>query len=306
MCASPIFFVALPCGTGFSLATTTPWPAHPELDVYVLNLLSSFFAIVLQGETWRNQCLAWFDLRELQFHRPGAQLMSRTKSLIFFSCVSAVVLLALLGCHTKTEMQVEKPIPAATPQPAVERTPVPAAKLPPPTVAEVETAFHRIFGDSLIAGRAGTPVFIVGDFNGDESQDLAVVARPAAGKLDDVNSELANWTIQDADKAFIAPAGKSVVVPPKATRPKVESGEEVLTIIHGFGPTGWRSPEARQAYIVKHAPGTFHGTAPSLSQKAIQAMHLPAQTDIIEGVRQKQEGFVFWTGGVYAWHPKGT
>jgi hypothetical protein len=233
--------------------------------------------------------------------------MSRTKSLIFFSCLSAAVaLLALLGCHTKTEMQVEKPIPAATPQPAVQQTPAPAAKLPPPTVAEVETAFRRIFGDSLIAGHAGAPVFIVGDFNGDQSQDLAVVAQPGAGKLDDLNSELANWTIQDADKALIAPPDKSVVVAPKATRPKVERGEEVLAIIHGFGPTGWRSPEARQAYIVKHAPGSLHGTAPSLSQKAIQAMHLPAQTDIIEGVRQKQEGFVFWTGGVYAWHPKGT
>jgi hypothetical protein len=233
--------------------------------------------------------------------------MSRAKSLIVFGCLNAaVVVFSLLGCRSKTEMQVEKPIPSATPQPTVREIVISVAKLPPPTVAEVESAFQRIFGDALVAGRSGLPVFVVGDFNGDESQDLAVVARPATGKLGDVNSELANWTIQDADKALIAPPGKSVVVVPKATRPKVENGEEVLAIIHGFGPTGWRNPEARQAYIVKHAPGTLHGTASSQSQKAIQAMHLSAQTDIIEGIRQKQEGFVFWTGGVYAWHPKGT
>lgn len=236
--------------------------------------------------------------------------MSRAKSSIFSGSLSAaVVLFALLGCHTKSakdDMQVEKPIPAATPQPAAQQTPEPAAKLPPPTVAEVEAAFHRVFGDSFTTGRGATPLFVVGDFNGDESQDLAVIARPAAGKLDDVNSELANWTIQDADKAFMAPPGKSVVVVPKGTRPKVENGEAIMAVIHGFGPTGWRNPDARQAYIVKHAPEAFQGTAPSLSQKAIRVMHLPVQADIIEGVRQKKPGFVFWTGGVYAWHPKGT
>jgi len=148
--------------------------------------------------------------------------MSHAK-LSFFpgSLIAAVILFALLGCHTKSakeEMQVEKPIPTATPQPVAQKTPEPAAKLPPPTAAEVEAAFRRVFGDALVEDRAASPVFVVGDFNGDASQDLAVIARPAPGKLDDVNSELANWTIQDGDKAFLPPAGKSVVVVPKDTR----------------------------------------------------------------------------------------
>ena len=63
----------------------------------------------------------------------------------------------------------------------------------------------------------------------------------------------------------------------------------------------WRS--ARQAYIVKHAAATLLGTAPSVSQKAIRAMHLPQETDIIKQVRNNKKGFLFWTGGVYAWHP---
>ena len=54
---------------------------------------------------------------------------------------------------------------------------------------------------------------------------------------------------------------------------------------------------------MKHAAATFEGIAPSISQKAIRAMHLPVETDVIKEVRNNRKGFVFWTGGVYAWHP---
>lgn len=217
--------------------------------------------------------------------------------------VAVFVLAALEGCRSRNSNQqaVEKPLAAATPQPAAETaTPV---KLPPPAQAEVEAAFHRVFGDDLIINAANHQSFIVGDFNGDGSEDLAIIAHPASGKLADINSELSNWIIQDADKAFIAPPGKSVVVPPRQARPRVESGEEVLAIIHGFGPQGWRNPDARQAYLIKHAAATLVGIAPSLSQKAIRAMRLPVETEIIKQVRNNKKGFLFWTGGVYAWHP---
>lgn len=235
------------------------------------------------------------------------------KCSFFFSIIpalcSAGVLLVLLACSGKSasnaNARVEKPIPSATPQPSPAASTTPAPKLPPPTESEVTTAFHRVFGDDFISRSANQngPTFVVGDFNGDQSEDLALIARPAAGKLDDVNNELANWIIQDADKAFIAPSGKTVVAAPKQDRPRVVPGEYVLAIIHGVGPEGWRNPEARQAYIVKHAAATFEGTAPSISQKAIRAMHLPVETDIIKEVRNNKKGFVFWTGGVYAWHP---
>jgi len=220
--------------------------------------------------------------------------------------LAAAILAALQGCTANHAQSVEKPIAVATPQPTKASSPVAPPQLPPPTKEQVKEAVSRVFGDSVVAqleDAGGVPTFIVGDFNGDQSEDLAVIARPAAGKLDAVNDELANWTIQDADKAFIAPHGKAVVVPPKQARPRVERGEELLAIIHGFGPEGWRNPQARQAYIVKHAAATFEGTAPSISQKAIRAMHLPIETDIIKEVRNNKKGFLFWTGGVYAWHP---
>ena len=233
--------------------------------------------------------------------------MSRAKFLSLLSLVLAVATLAALqGCTSNHAQTVEKPIAVATPQPSPAGSPVAPPKLPPPTKAQVEAAFRRVFGDDLIAETdqsSGQATFIVGDFNGDQSEDLAVIARPTPGKLDDVNNELSNWILQDADKAFIAPPGKAVVVPPKQRRPRVERGEELLAIIHGVGPEGWRNPQARQAYIVKHAAATFDGIAPSISQKAIRAMHLPVETEIIKEIRNNKKGFLFWTGGVYAWHP---
>jgi hypothetical protein len=232
--------------------------------------------------------------------------MTRAKSFLFIALVSAVLItVALPGCsrNSSSQARVEKPIsmPASS-QPATAAAPVP--KLPPPTEAEVEAAFHRVFGNDLIARTdSGRISFIAGDFNGDQSEDIAILARPVAGKLDDINNEFANWIIQDADKAFIAPPGKAVVVPPRQEPHKVSEGEEVLAIIHGFGASGWRNPDARQAYLVKHAAAPFMGIAPSLSQKAIRAMHLPYETDIIRQVRDNKKGFLFWTGSMYAWHP---
>jgi hypothetical protein len=233
--------------------------------------------------------------------------MNRAKSLSPVRLVLVVAILAALqGCTSNQAQNIEKPIDAATLKPAPAASPAVPSRLPPPTKAQVKEAFQRVFGEDLVAQSeegSGQATFIVGDFNGDQSEDLAIIVRPAAGKLDDINSELANWIIQDADKAFIAPPGKAVVVPPKQARPRVERGEQLLAIIHGVGPEGWRNPQARQAYIVKHAAATFEGTAPSISQKAIRAMHLPVETDIIKEVRNNKKGFVFWTGGVYAWHP---
>jgi hypothetical protein len=233
--------------------------------------------------------------------------MSRAKSLSLIRLVlAATILAALSGCTSNHAQNIEKPIAAATPRPTPAASPVLPPKLPPPTKAQVKEAVGRAFGEALIVqdeDAGGSATFIVGDFNGDQSEDLAVIARPAPGKLDEVNNELSNWIVQDADKAFIAPAGKAVVVPPKQARPRIERGEQLLAIIHGVGPEGWRNPQARQAYIVKHAADMFEGTAASISQKAIRAMHLPVETEIIKEVRNGKKGFLFWTGGVYAWHP---
>jgi len=103
------------------------------------------------------------------------------------------------------------------------------------TEAEVAAILGRIFADDLVLDTKVARPFLTGDFNGDQSEDLAIVVRATPEKIADINSELANWTIQDADKAFLPPPGKSVVVPPKMGPQKIESGEQLLAIILGLG-----------------------------------------------------------------------
>lgn len=205
------------------------------------------------------------------------------------------------GCAQKPQ-RVEKAVPTPTPV-AANPAPTPFPKLPPPSMTEVREAMQRIFGDVLsFTSEPGS--FIVGDLNGDGSEDLAVVARPVSNKLDEINSEVANWIIQDTRQAIIPSPKQTVVKMDKAELPKVIAGETVLAIIHGYGAKGWRNAQARQAYLIKNAAGQFEGTSPSISERAIRAMRLPVETDVIKVVRENKKGFVFWTGGFYAWHPR--
>jgi hypothetical protein len=214
-----------------------------------------------------------------------------------------VALLTLAGCKQNSgrEALIEKPIPV-TPIP-VQKAVEPPPKLPPPQPVEVESAIHRIFRDDLLLDQGDGQWFIVGDFNGDNIEDVAVIARVNAGKVDDINGELANWTIQDADKFFVAAGGQRAVKVPRMDAGKLGRGEQVLVIIHGYGPRGWRGNDARQAYVLRHAAGTFVGLAPNISEKSIRLMHLPVRSDIIKEIRDNKKGFLFWTGGAYAWHP---
>lgn len=221
-----------------------------------------------------------------------------------FVFISALI---LTGCNSNSSSR-QRPIEQAIPASAAQ-TPTPAAvpatvqKLAPPTTAEIQQAMQRVFGNAVTFSTQPQK-FLVGDFNGDGSEDLAIVAHPKEAKLADINSDFANWTVQDAEQAMI-PTGKQTVIRlEKPVLPKIAAGEQVLAIIHGYGAKGWRDADARQAYLVKHAAGMLEGTEPSVSEKAIRAMHLPVETDLIRATRSNKPGFVFWTGGMYAWHPR--
>ena len=149
--------------------------------------------------------------------------MSRSFSLYVLSTFMVGILLALQAVAPpipRSSWRNRSPAPRLSPRRLLQ--PLRRPSCPHPRMSEVKAALHRVFGDScsLPALRALKGVqFIVGDFNGDQSEDLALTVRPAAGKLKEVNDELANWIIQDADKAFIPPSGKAVVTPPKQERP---------------------------------------------------------------------------------------
>src|SRR5215470_7380988 len=103
------------------------------------------------------------------------------------SLLLLLVLLLCVGasCSNTKQAVVEHGPPLYQPTP--ESTPIPttiaaAAKLP-----EVEEAVKRIFKDAAVIHPDYKSSFLTGDFNGDHSQDLAVVVKPV--KLDEMNQQ---------------------------------------------------------------------------------------------------------------------
>ena len=80
-------------------------------------------------------------------------------------------------------------LPPHPPPPAPPSPPPWAVDLPPPTAGEVETALRRAFSGAMWAAEG--PRGLVGDFNSDGAEDLAVAVRPVEGRLAEVNHELA-------------------------------------------------------------------------------------------------------------------
>jgi len=169
----------------------------------------------------------------------------------------------------------------------------------PPTSVEVKATLHRIFRDA-VSSTAQEHSFTTGDFNGDGSPDLAALVLPVDAELKLLNDPLANWTVQDATQAFFPPANQPVVImPPKPKAQSVRANEPLLAVIHGYGPSGWRDPNAQQAYLVRHAAHGRMESRPAPEHVEGGPASLKHADVIYES--HDQLGFVFWTGSQYAW-----
>jgi hypothetical protein len=169
---------------------------------------------------------------------------------------------------------------------------------PAPTLAEVQGALARIYHDAvtLEAGR-GTP-FVVGDFNGDDSQDIAVVVTPASGKLSSLNSEYASWLVGDPKKVLLPEVRGDVKVFPKRPEPVVVRQDDVLlAVIHGYQVEGWRNPAAAQTYLLRNAVGDEMQTRPARAAAGTGGL----RGDVIWETLSGETGFIYWTGAKYAW-----
>lgn len=226
-------------------------------------------------------------------------------------------LLLVAGACILSHGCAEKPRPrqAATeaPPPPPETNPTPdaarAASLPglqSAEPAEVDGAVERVFKGAVAVETEREPYFVVGDFNGDDSQDVAVVVRPAPGKLTEVNDELANWILvapfaKSAPKDLIfselhgAAAGRRVLA---------GEGDVLLAVIHGFGPDGWRDSRATQTYVLKDAAGgEMKARDYKQAVRADDAGKLPRLVgDLIAQTVGGQSGFLYYDGAKYAWY----
>ncbi len=147
------------------------------------------------------------------------------------------------------------------------------------------------------------PSFFVGDFNGDGSQDLAVIVKLAAGRLDDLNSEFANWILEGPRELaqVITTSVLRSVSKRKAIR--VEQKDLLLAVIHGYGAAGWRNPVARQTYLLRNG-GRLD---PQPYSDSLRRQHAPLllperNSVVISETLAGEEGFLHWTGAGYAWY----
>src|SRR3954464_346503 len=66
-----------------------------------------------------------------------------------------------------------------------------------PTKEEAVAVLTRVFGTAVALADDSHPTALSIDFNGDDSQDLAVMVIVRKSAAEDSNSELSNWSVQD-------------------------------------------------------------------------------------------------------------
>ena len=199
-----------------------------------------------------------------------ASIVTKTRLCLFLVMTSA----ALTACTKGPSVQQTEEQPAAPPatETAANQPSQPAEmpELPAPKPEEAQEAVKRIFKSAVVIDQSRSPSFLVGDFNGDLSQDLAVILRPAPAGVSELNQEFPNWIAREPLKDLLLPKSR-VLARPAALRSsnpaagqtiRFEQSDVLLAIIHGSGPTGWRDPEATQTHLLRDVVGTNLRTLP--------------------------------------------
>ena len=201
-----------------------------------------------------------------------------------------LVIALLCACHSSPKRQVvEAPPPAYQPSP--QSSPVRLTAAAAPKTGEVQEAVKRVFKDAAVVNPNYNPNYLAGDFNGDGSQDLAVILKPV--KLEEMNQELPPWLVREPR----AKRDPRVVL-------RIDKDETLLAVIHGFGPNDWRDPEATQTYVLKNVVGSdlkVH-TGKEFAE-AHSGKKLPRpQGDLIGETVQGTQGYLYFASATYAWY----
>jgi hypothetical protein len=197
----------------------------------------------------------------------------------------------ITACSKPVKPVAEAPPPSITAQ---VNQPQQVSKLTPPQVTEVQKAVNRVFKEAVLIDTSHKPTFIVGDFNGDLSQDLAVVLKPASNKLSELNEEFPNWILRD-----LAEPNQ-----PRGPRLRVAANDKLLAIIHGYEANGWRDHQATQTYLLKNAAGAGMETHSTKDLVAAYRDRKRPQLrgDVVSEELEGKSGYLYYAGATYSWY----
>ena len=216
------------------------------------------------------------------------------RTLAIFLCATAA---ALSACQrSKSEVSVSTASASTLASSKVNGEPV-----QPPSVADLREVITRNYKDAVVIDNSENSSFLVGDFNGDQSEDIAIVVKPGKNKLPEINSEYANWILEDPHQVPL-PTQRGIS---KHLPTVVKSNDTLLAVVHGLDRNGWRDRFATQTYLLKNAIGVEWKTEP-VAQLIVA--HERKSLPVLRGdtIREKisgKSGIIYWTGGNYAWHP---
>jgi hypothetical protein len=135
---------------------------------------------------------------------------------------------------------------------------------------------------------------LAGDFNGDLSQDLAVVVKPVPEKLAEMNEQYPRWLLRDPREPHN----------PRQPPLRVEKDEALLAVIHGYGNKDWRDPEATQTFLLKNVVGTGMRVQNGIEfVKNFRGGIKPRpQGDLIGETLKGSEGYLYYNAATYSWY----
>ena len=203
--------------------------------------------------------------------------------------VTCLVSLLFIAACSSTKKQAVETSPRE--QPAPQATPLQIAAAQAAKLSEVQEAVKRVFKDAAMVDTKSEPSFLAGDFNGDASQDIAIIIKPA--KLEVMNQELPPWLVRE-------PRSNK----PSTQRLKVEKDEPLLAVIHGYGTNDWRDPEATQTFLLKNVVGSnLNVESPANFAKTNSGRKLPRpQGDLIKQTVDGTNGYLYYARATYSWY----
>jgi rhodanese-related sulfurtransferase len=208
--------------------------------------------------------------------------------------ILALICVLVSACSTSKPVAVEEPLTpqASAPPPTAQPVKLDAARAP--KLPEVQDAIKRVFKDAAVLDSNHNPNFLAGDFNGDASQDLAVILKPVPDKVSELNQEYPPWLLRD----------------PRTTgggarqQLRIARDEVLLAVIHGYGANDWRDPQATQTFVLKNVVGNdlrVQSTKDFVSANSGRRLPRP-QGDLIGETVNGTAGYLYYAVSTYSWY----